>query len=284
MRRMHTTKTRTRTKFLLLAAAAGTLAVGASSVASATTEPPGDTTEMATDVSAAPAPPVTAGEPSSPEAEAFCEAELGIEAATSSEDPAAVGPAIEAAMAAATDDVRPLLETVVAAFEATGGEGPEFDAAYGALIAWMQENCGFAQLNVTLSEFAFGGIPEELPAGGTIVSAVNTGEQVHEIVVFRLNDDMTMTVEELFALPEEELFPNLTFAGAGFAVPGEIGSAVLNLTPGRYVAICFLPDGLTPEIFEQAGGQNGPDVSYPPGVELGAPHFVHGMLQEFTVV
>jgi len=176
--------------------------------------------------------------------------------------------------------VKPIVDAVLAAEE----ESPEFDAAYGELIGWMQENCGFAQLNVTLSEFAFGGIPEELPAGGAIVSALNTGEQVHEIVVFRLNDDMTMTAEELFALPEEELFPNLTFAGAGFAVPGEIGSAVLNLTPGRYVAICFLPDGLTPEIFEQAGGQLGPDVSFPPGVELGAPHFTHGMLQEFTVV
>lgn len=268
---MHNTKTRTRSKILLLAAAAGTFAVGASSVASATTEPPPP------DVSAA---PVTAGEPSSPEAAAFCEAELAMGAAFGSEDPALIGPAVEAVTAAAPADVLPTVEAVLAAEE----ESPEFEAAYGELIAWMQENCGFAQINVTLSEYAFGGIPAELPAGGAVVSALNTGEEVHEIVVFRLNDDVTMTVEELLALPEEEAFPNLTFTGAGFAVPGETGTAVLNLTPGRYVAICFLPEGLTAEIFEQAGGQIGPDVSFPPGAELGPPHFVHGMVEEFTVI
>jgi hypothetical protein len=228
-------------------------------------------------------PPPTAGEPSSPEAAAFCEAYLAVEAAGSSEDPAAIEPAIAAAMEVAPADAAPLFEALVAAFEATGGEGPEFEAALAEQVTWLEENCGFAQLNVTMSEFAFGGIPTELPAGGVIVSALNTGEQVHEIVVFRLNDDVTMPIEELFGLPEEEIFPNLTFAGAGFAIPGETGTALLNLTPGRHVAICFLQDGLTAEIFEQAGGQIGPDVSMPPGVELGAPHFTHGMIQEFTV-
>ena len=274
---MNTTKTRNISRLLFAAATAGTIALGAAGNVSATTEPPPD-------ASAAPDVPVpTAGEPASPEAAAFCEAWLGVEAAGSSEDPAALEPAIAAATAAAPADAAPLLEEVITQFEATGGSGPEFDAAYGALTAWMQENCGFTQLNITLSEFAFGGIPTELPAGGVIVSALNTGEQVHEIVVFRLNDDVTMPIEELFGLPEEEIFPNLTFAGAGFAIPGETGTALLNLTPGRHVAICFLQDGLTAEIFEQAGGQIGPDVSMPPGVELGAPHFTHGMIQEFTV-
>jgi len=274
---MNTTKTRNHIRNLLIAAAAGTFALGAASSVSASTEPPPD-------ASAAPdVPPPTAGEPTSPEAAAFCEAELGVEAASNSEDPAAIEPAIAAAMEVAPADAAPLLEAVVTVFQTTGPEGPEFEAAYGALVAWMQGNCGFPQLNVTLSEFAFGGIPTELSAGGTIISALNTGEQVHEIVVLRLNDDVTMTVEELLALPEEEAFQYVAFIGAGFAVPGETGTVLLNLTPGRHVALCFLPDGLTAEVFEEAGGQIGPDVSFPPGVELGAPHFTHGMVQEFTV-
>lgn len=271
---MHTTKT---SKMLFVAATAVTIALGAAGSAIATTEPPAD-------VSAAPdAPPVTAGEPSSPEAAAFCQAELGVEAAISGEDPAAIEPAIGAAVEAAPDDVAPLLQAVLDAFPMDGPPGPEFDAAYTEMTTWMADNCGFTQLNVALSEYAFGGIPAELPAGGTIVNVLNTGEEVHEIVVMRLNDDVTMSVEELLALPEEEAFENVTFVGAGFAVPGETASTILNLTPGRHVAICFLPEGLTAEVFEQAGGQIGPEVSFPPGASLGAPHFTHGMVQEFVV-
>ena len=49
-------------------------------------------------------------------------------------------------------------------------------------------------------------------------------------------------------------------------------------TPGRYFAVCFLPQGATPELMAQ---MEGPESSLPPGA--GPPHFMAGMVQEFTV-
>lgn len=271
---MHTTKPRNLTRILLVAATAGTLALGASSNASASTEPP------APDASATSDTPVpTAGEPTTPEAAAFCEAELGVEAATNSEDPDAIEPAIETAIAAATDDVRPLLEAVVAAFE-TGPESPEFEASYTELLEWIKSNCGYAQLNVTASEYAFGGIPAELNAGPTIVSLANTGEEVHELGLVRVNDDVTLTLEELLATPEEDSDQYVTYVGSAFAFPDDIGTLLIDLTPGHYVAICNLPEHADPEMIAQ---MTGPDPSAPPGNNFGPQHHTLGMVQEFTV-
>jgi hypothetical protein len=53
---------------------------------------------------------------------------------------------------------------------------------------------------------------------------------------------------------------------------------LLQLEPGRYAAVCFLPQGATPELMAQ---MEGPDSSLPDGA--GPPHFTHGMAQEFEV-
>ena len=36
--------------------------------------------------------------------------------------------------------------------------------------------------------------------------------------------------------------------GAAFAFPGTEGFTVVDLEPGRYIAVCFIPQGLTPEV------------------------------------
>ena len=73
---------------------------------------------------------------------------------------------------------------------------------------------------------------------------------------------------------------NLTFTGIAFAFPGEIGQAVVDLTPGRYVAVCFLPENADPDMMMQ---MTGPDSSEPPGANFGPPHALLGMAQEFVV-
>ena len=96
-------------KLLLVGVASATLAIGASTAVSAstgTTEPADDMTahtEAEHTMESAPAALAVDGsaEASSPEAEAFCTAEVAVEAAVNSEDPAAMGPALEAATAAA---------------------------------------------------------------------------------------------------------------------------------------------------------------------------------------
>lgn len=274
---MNTTKTRTTPRLLLAAAMAGIIALGAAGNVTASSTPPDAST------------PPGEGPPPLPEATDYCSAYLNVEAATSDEDDSNDGPAIEIAMSFADDEQKALIDTVVGFLSTGDFDSPEFAAAYDALVANATESCGWATLDVTLSEYAFGGLPEEVPAGMTVVNALNTGEEVHEILVLRINDDVTMTVEELLALPEEEAMQYTTFTGVGFAFPGAVGHAFLDLTPGRYVALCFLPVGATPEIVMQLP-QGPPDpatlASAPPEVVAvmeAHQHFMEGMVQEFTV-
>lgn len=268
----------------LVAAAAATLTFGVTSTALATTDTtePGDATTAGTEMDhsemSMPAGADGSAEPTSPEAAAFCEAELAAEAAFGSQDPALIGPAIEALVAAAPADVAPAVEELIANAEA---QGPAFEEPYGAVLDYMRANCGYAELNIAASDYAFGGLAPELPAGPTIVAMENIGQEVHEVVFLRINDDVTLAVEELLALPEEEGETMTTFAGIAFAFPGAVGQTVVDLTPGRYVAICFLPEGALPEVMEQ---MDGPESSTPPGVELGPPHFVLGMVHEFQAI
>ncbi len=273
-------------KLLLVGIASATLAIGASTAASAstgTTEPADDMTEHTEaehTMESAPASLAVDGsaEASSPEAEAFCTAAVALQAAADGEDQAAIGPALEAATAAAPADAAPLLEAVVA--NIGDPESPEFAEAYGAMLDYMRANCGFAELNLAASEYAFGGFPPELPAGPTIIALENIGEEVHEVVIMRINDDVTLSVDELLALPEEEAMTMTTEQAFAFAFPGTVGQTVTDFTPGRYVALCFLPQGATPEIISQMGG---PEDTAPAGAELGPPHFTAGMIHEFTV-
>ena len=97
----------------------------------------------------------------------------------------------------------------------------------------------------------------------------------------------------------------ITMVGGAFAPPGSTGNVLIDLTPGRYVAVCPIPQGLTPEVEAQFAETEGstpdgsapaatdtvgtdpagsaPAGSAPGGPELGPPHFVLGMFQEFTV-
>lgn len=301
---MFTTRHTNPRRVLGLAAAVAALFMGAATVAAAgapsastepspTTEPVGTADPGMTDDSgmtdhsamdntaAGSIPPGADGsaDASSPEAEAFCAAELAAEAASGSEDPAVIEPAFEAVVAAAPAEIAPAVEEVIANAESGPGD-PAFDEPYAQVIEYMRGNCGYAELNLVASDYEFGGLSPEVTAGPTIISMENIGEEVHEIALFRFNDDVTMTAEELLALPEEEAFANVTPAGFAFVFPGAVGNTVVDFTAGRYVALCFLPEGALPEVMAQ---MEGPESTTPPGVELGPPHFTLGMLHEFQV-
>ena len=59
----------------------------------------------------------------------------------------------------------------------------------------------------------------------------------------------------------------IEFVAAGFAEPGDTGTVYADVKkPGRYAAVCFIPTG--------THGDTEGD---------GPPHFVQGMVAEFTV-
>lgn len=145
---------------------------------------------------------------------------------------------------------------------------PAFAAALDRLHAHDIATCGWNVVDVTGVEYAFQGVGPELPAGVTSFEFTNGGAaELHEMVVFRRNDGVTETVEELLALPEEEVGTKVTpVAGTG-AGPGDSEYAVADLTPGTYAMLCFIPSGTTGEDVEGTG----------------PPHFTQGMVHEFTV-
>ncbi len=149
-------------------------------------------------------------------------------------------------------------------------ESPEFTEAEDTIDQYALGNCGFEEVDVTGTEYAFEGVPETLGAGQTAFAFANDGSELHELALFRINDDAEGTFEELLQLPEEEAMTMGTPVGFAFAAPGEADSLFLDLEPGRYGLVCFLPVGSTPDSDEEAIAEN-------------PPHFTQGMLAEFTV-
>jgi hypothetical protein len=296
---MHS-KSRQLTKKLLVSAAAATLFVGvaacgdddddsADTAAPAASDAPvateavdhstmdmGSDTTAATDTTEA-TDSTDAGAAPVADVDEFCQAELAAEAAANGEDPSAAGPAFEALVAAAPADLKATVEDVIA--HAQDGPGsPDFDTPYAEMITFVKENCGFTDVSLTTSEYAFGGLPTELAAGPAVFTVQNIGEEFHEVLVMRKNDGVTETAEEILALPEEEAMTKATMVGAAFGAPGGTSFTTMDLEAGDYIAVCFLPQGATPELMAQ---MTGPESSLPPGA--GPPHAMAGMVQEFTV-
>ena len=241
-------------------APATTVSAPATTAAPETTEAPG-TTEAPVDVTA------------------FCEAEIAAETATSSEDAEAIGPAFDALSAAAPADVKGTVDTVIAEaqkFLAAGDDPtPAFNAAYAEMIGFVKDNCGFTDLSVKGRNYQFNGLPRQVAAGPAVITFENTANEFHEMIVFRINDGVTENLGELLALPEKQANQKVTMAGAVFTAPGDTGYTAVDLAPGRYAAVCFMPKGATPEAMakmESSGSE-----------PTGKPHFMLGMAQEFEV-
>lgn len=203
----------------------------------------------------------------------FCGALLAAEAATMTEDPAATQAAFDAAAAAAPDAMRPAVDTVIAEVTAGRAGSPDFTSAYGEITGWAGAECGFERLTVTATDYAFTGLPDTLDAGPVIVELVNDGTEFHQVMLLRLADDERASLEEIVARPEDELLTSATPVGGAFAAPDATGTGMLDLPAGRYLAICALPVGATPE--------NMPAIES--GQHEGVAHATVGMVQLVTV-
>ncbi|MEJ7800480.1 MAG: hypothetical protein WKF60_08175 [Ilumatobacter sp.] len=143
-------------------------------------------------------------------------------------------------------------------------------------------------VEIVAADYAFTNVPASI-APGTKLSLTNSSSaELHEMVVFRIPDTETRSIEELVALPEKE---QEAIFGAGppaivqLAMPGSdepipaLGDGTLT-EPGRYAMVCFIPQGVDPQAYMDAAASSGDG---PPDVAGGPPHAALGMYAELTV-
>lgn len=205
--------------------------------------------------------------------ERFCAAVVDAEGTIVREGPQAdVEPLLTEIEKTAPEEIQEEAATVVATIRA-GAEDPsefqrpEFGEAEEAIDHYVLENCGYETVEVRAVDFAFEGVPETLAAGRVGFTFTNHGHELHEMVVFRINQGVDLSFEEILQRPQQQAEDQIGFVGAGFAPPGETDAEVMQLEPGRYGMACFVPMGTT----DPEAGADGP------------PHFTEGMFAEFSV-
>lgn len=136
--------------------------------------------------------------------------------------------------------------------------------AYAMLSVQESEGADVLEADqvVQMVDFEFA-IPGNIAAGQQTWQVVNSGQQLHHMVLMKLNEGASM--DDLMAWMElEEGPPPAEEAGyVGVLSPGVSNWLTMDLTPGEYVAICFIPDHL--------------------GDATGQPHFMMGMIDSFTI-
>lgn len=117
-------------------------------------------------------------------------------------------------------------------------------------------------VRIEMADFSFA-IPSSLAAGPQTWQLVNLGDQIHHLSLLRLDDGVTFADVMAFMGSDGPPAgpPSFQMAVASeLLTSSESNYFLLDLAPGNYVAVCFLPDE-----------------------DSGAPHFALGMMQEFSV-
>lgn len=101
-------------------------------------------------------------------------------------------------------------------------------------------------VTITATEFAFAA-PDTVPAGLVTMRLVDAGQEVHQVVVMRLDSGKTMAdLSAMMSTPNAPIPAWLAFPiGVSVIAPGDSGNATALLTPGHYAMACFVssPDG-----------------------------------------
>jgi len=103
------------------------------------------------------------------------------------------------------------------------------------------------EITIKAADYSFEA-PDQIEAGLVKVNLVNDGQEPHHAQIVRLNDGVTLEQFQA-ALQEGEAaaFPLIAFVGGpGLVDPGLQTQVTLDLVPGQYVLLCFVPshDGM----------------------------------------
>jgi hypothetical protein len=117
-----------------------------------------------------------------------------------------------------------------------------------------------SDLTLTLADYHFS-FSKPVTAGKHAIRVVNNGPQMHEAEIFRLQPgktggDIFMWVDGGFKGPP----PGAPVAGTAPEAKGHENVLMIDLSPGNYAILCFMPDA-----------------------KDGKPHAMHGMIYDFQV-
>lgn len=116
-----------------------------------------------------------------------------------------------------------------------------------------------ARLDLVAEDYDWTGLPDQLPAGTYPMTLRNDGAEIHEIQVFRNPEHLSL--QQLFDLGPVEMAAHVEEAGGAFVGPGDTSEeSVLELEPGTYEVVCFVPSSVDQQ-----------------------PHFDHGMHRTLEV-
>ena len=138
-------------------------------------------------------------------------------------------------------------------------------------------------LSVTMSDFHYDELPDEVPAGTRLTIENTSTSELHELVAFRLAEGDDRPVDEILAGDLAGLLGGTAPTTVLLAAPGgeqiaAVGDGTLD-EPGRYLLLCAIPTGADPEEYLAAAATS----DGPPQVDGGPPHFVHGMADDLVV-
>jgi uncharacterized cupredoxin-like copper-binding protein len=114
--------------------------------------------------------------------------------------------------------------------------------------------------------------PDSVPAGPTTIRLVNEGKELHHVALVRLEEGKTLKdLMGAFAAGGPPPAWAVDAGGPSAAMPGATIEASLDLEPGRYAALCFVPSadgkphlmkGMVREL--KVGDATGPARALPP--------------------
>lgn len=117
-----------------------------------------------------------------------------------------------------------------------------------------------ADVSLVLSDYVFT-FDKPLTAGRHTIKVENTASQDHEIELVKLAPGKTLAdFEKWLAAGMAGALPGSAVGGIASMKPGTVNYFDVDLAPGEYVAICFVPDE-----------------------KDGKPHLMHGMVRQFSV-
>jgi len=155
------------------------------------------------------------------------------------------------------------------AYKAKGDKLFESEKGLALLVpldAWVYDNCPGTSVAVTAIDYEYQGVPASLKAGVTKFKLTNAApKEDHMMAIVKLTPAAQgQDLSKLLALPEKKQAKYFDESSSAFmeARVGQVAYAPIDLQPGTYAYMCFLPVGGKPN---------------------GAPHFTKGMYGSFTV-